>query len=427
MATYISNGGAIPHATDHNDLLSILLNFLTGVVGTLPVNERWTTLDDDSVSVPGQRRVFLQGPGVPATGALTFSGQPANNETVVIDAKTYTFQTVLTNVDGNVLIGAAVNDSVNNLINAINLGAGSGVSYAAATTLHPTVSATIAGTNILLATAKTSGTSGNTIATSETVANASWASTTLGGALDGTTFVGIVRFDDIAADAQNWQLNGAIGYDPAEPYTNQPNISPACFLTLTDNVAMPFRIIANGRRFIVIAQTVLTFNTCYCGFYLPYATPSEFPFPSFIGGNTAIFNAASTTSNYTIGNFYDGPVGCAQLRHRDGTWLSYGSYTGSVSGSRPAGIPTNPIFPWDGNGGSEYLLVDSPGSNWPLFQAVLYSNDNDGNVYGELEGVYFVPSRNNFTNNIITIDSIDYVVIQNIYRSSEVNVAFRLT
>jgi hypothetical protein len=115
-----------------------------------------------------------------ATGTLTFTGQPADGDTVTIGAKVYTFQAVLTNVDGNVFIGANLAATIANLADAINLGAGAGVDYAAATTLHTQVAGT-AGATTLIATAKEAGTGGNAIATTETSANASWGGATLSG------------------------------------------------------------------------------------------------------------------------------------------------------------------------------------------------------------------------------------------------------
>ena len=106
------------------------------------------------------------GRDVAASGSLTLpANNPANTDTVTIDAKTYTFQTVLTNVDGNVLIGATPQDTLDNLTAAINLDAGAGSLYAAATTLHPTVSASAAaGGNRTFLTAKAAGSAGNSIA-----------------------------------------------------------------------------------------------------------------------------------------------------------------------------------------------------------------------------------------------------------------------
>jgi len=74
--------------------------------------------------------------GTQANGTLTATANFANGETVTTGTKTYTFQTVLTNVDGNVLIGASLAASLTNLANAISLGAGAGVDYATATTAN---------------------------------------------------------------------------------------------------------------------------------------------------------------------------------------------------------------------------------------------------------------------------------------------------
>lgn len=119
-----------------------------------------------------------------ATGVLTAAGNPGDGDTVTIGSKIYTFQTVLTNVDGNVLIGASASDSLDNLIAAINLGAGSGTVYAAATTLHPTVSAAAGAGDTMNASAKTAGAAGNAIATTEASTNLSWAAATLTGGVD---------------------------------------------------------------------------------------------------------------------------------------------------------------------------------------------------------------------------------------------------
>jgi hypothetical protein len=127
--------------------------------------------------------------GVSAIGTLTATADFANGETVTIGTKTYTFQTVLTNVDGNVLIGGSASASLDNLIAAIVLGAGSGTLYAAATTLHPTVRAEAGAGDTMLAIAKAGGTGGNAIATTDVATNASWGGATLAGGLDNTVLI----------------------------------------------------------------------------------------------------------------------------------------------------------------------------------------------------------------------------------------------
>ena len=119
-----------------------------------------------------------------ATGTLTNATNFLDTETVTIGSKVYTFQTALTNVDGNIQIGATVADSHANLAAAINLDVGAGTDYAAATTIHPTVSATDTATTTVV-TAKVAGTAGNAIATTETASTGSWGAATLtGGAGD---------------------------------------------------------------------------------------------------------------------------------------------------------------------------------------------------------------------------------------------------
>jgi len=150
----------------------------------------------------------LPGRAVAATQVLTSTGTFANNETVVIGGKTYTFQTTLTNVDGNVLIGANAAASIANLAAAITLGAGAGTTYAAAMTAHPTVTVSASNATTLTVQAKTKGTPGNSIATTETVVNASWGAATLAGGIDAVALVGSVD-QVVAEDDSAW--NATVG------------------------------------------------------------------------------------------------------------------------------------------------------------------------------------------------------------------------
>jgi hypothetical protein len=140
---------------------------------------------DDGVTLNAADAMLL----TVAKATLTLSGNAGNGQTVTIDGKAYTFQTVLTNVNGNVLIGASASDSIDNLIAAINLSAGSGTLYAAATTLHPTVTASAGAGDTMIATAKTSGTGGNSISVAKTLASGVWSSSLLRGGLDPLRFV----------------------------------------------------------------------------------------------------------------------------------------------------------------------------------------------------------------------------------------------
>lgn len=117
-----------------------------------------------------------------ASQTLTGSDQPGNSETVIIGSKTYTFQTTLTNVDGNVKIGANLEESLANLFNAINLGPGAGEAYAAAMTRHPQVQAYSHSATALVV--RSPGAVANAVAVSGTYpggANAAWGGANLAG------------------------------------------------------------------------------------------------------------------------------------------------------------------------------------------------------------------------------------------------------
>lgn len=122
---------------------------------------------------------------VAAQGTLTFTGQPADAETVVIGGQTYTWETAAIDVADEVAVGADVAESISNLVSAINTGAsGSGTIWGAGTTQNSDVTARKGPGDTLIVTARTPGTAANSVGTTETMANASWGAATLEGGLN---------------------------------------------------------------------------------------------------------------------------------------------------------------------------------------------------------------------------------------------------
>lgn len=140
-------------------------------------------------SVPEDRiKVDLSASPTAAAAArvLTFSGTATDTQTVTIGARVYTFKTALSGAANEVLIGANLTASRDNLVAAINGAAGAGTTYGTGTVAHADVSAAPSSTDALTATAKAKGTAGNAIATTETLTNAAWAGATLTGGVDPT-------------------------------------------------------------------------------------------------------------------------------------------------------------------------------------------------------------------------------------------------
>jgi hypothetical protein len=150
--------------------------------------------DSPSGSVYGDHRsvvdalvTALRRRGAHASEVLTFSGLAIDTQTVTIDAKVYTWQDTLTDSDGNVQIGGTAEACIDNLVGAITLTGVAGTDYAASMTLHPTASAVKTTASTMTARAKLVGTSGNSLATTETGTNTAWGDTTMSGGLIGGT------------------------------------------------------------------------------------------------------------------------------------------------------------------------------------------------------------------------------------------------
>lgn len=138
-----------------------------------------------------------------ASGTLTNNTSFSDGDTVTIGGVVYTFKTTLSSgptVAYEVLIGANVAASHTNLAKAINDSGTEGTHYGTGTLIHPTVSAS-AGATSTVVTAKTPGTGGNSIATTEVSANSSWGAATLASGANGVStsavflpagFVGVI-------------------------------------------------------------------------------------------------------------------------------------------------------------------------------------------------------------------------------------------
>lgn len=145
-----------------------------------------------------------------AFGTLTNAGADfANADTVTIGGKVYTLQSALTNVDGNVKIGASAAATLTNLFNAINASGGVvGTDYATLMTANPHVVAQNPSATTVKVTSKVPGAVGNFVATIKTsTGGAAWGAGTLA---SGSGSV----YDDIkvfiasygAIDAATWQF-----------------------------------------------------------------------------------------------------------------------------------------------------------------------------------------------------------------------------
>lgn len=225
----------------------------------------------------------------------------------------------------------------------------------------------------------------------------------------------IQRVDDVGADIYDWRTAGAVTYDNGMAWQDQPGISPDSYMTLWNN-SIPYWLIANGRRYIVVAKISTTWVAYYAGFILPYATPSEYPYPIFSGGNANGFDRWSTTSGDDRNFFTCGRAGYTSgsqaLRHVDGMWL-----VGAEENDRYFNFQT-----WPHVGGFTDFVTDLD-DGYALTPVILSTDRLGSVVFGEFDGAYHVPGYSQATGDTITIGTDTYLVVQDMFRTGNADYA----
>lgn len=217
-----------------------------------------------------------------------------------------------------------------------------------------------------------------------------------GAGLSGTEeiFVGFRTYQDANADYYNLLAGVFTGYVAGNSFDTQPGARlsgvPA------HNQRIDYWLTLNGQR-IVLAMKVGTpvYESCYVGKCLPYGRPSQYPYPVVCGG-MLMGAAAVRFSETTHGIPYKGNRANMALRSNDG-WLQVYCY------------------PWQNSVLASTTQLRDTGDIYHLLPVEL--NDNSANLWGALDGIYYISGFNNATENTLTIDGVTYVVIQDVART----------
>lgn len=163
-----------------------------------------------------------------ASGVLTSDNTaPSDGDTVTVGTKVYTAKTTLAGVEGQVLINTTADAFLLNLSRAINHTGTPGTDYVAAAA-HPTVSASATVTaHTITLTARTGGTAGNAIATTETSAHLSFGATTLLGGLNSIPGVFVITLTDATAETVTLRIGAPLVGDALADYSVKQDVTHA--------------------------------------------------------------------------------------------------------------------------------------------------------------------------------------------------------
>jgi len=163
-------------------------------------------------------------------------------------------------------------------------------------------------------------------------------------------------------------------------------------------------LVANGRRFIVVAKVSSVYEASYLGFALPYGLPTQFPYPLIVGGaasptGTVAYNRYSSIDSSHRG--FPSPYGtagiCTNLTFDPLT--DYGTLkilqgTNWIRISRMAS--TNIVWPYTSAYYRSYddqfsaLLRENVDGTYPIFPTVIMCNSPNKHIFGEMQGVFAV-------------------------------------
>lgn len=207
-------------------------------------------------------------------------------------------------------------------------------------------------------------------------------------------FVGFRTYQNQAADYYNLLAVVFTGYVPTNSFDTQPGAMlsgvPA------HNQRIDYWLTINPQR-IVLAMKVGTpvYESCYVGKFLPYARPSQYPYPVACGG--MLDGAAATRfSDGTHSAWFKGNRVNLRSRTNDG-WI------------QPAANPwSNPYVV------GSFTTIRDTGGTYSLLPIELYTA---AGIYGALDGIYQISGFDNVVENTLTIDGVDYIVIQDVWRT----------
>lgn len=246
-------------------------------------------------------------------------------------------------------------------------------------------------------------------------------------------FMGIRTNQDVTADYYNIEVFSLIGYVPGNSYNTQPGYKS--YGVPLWNHAIPFWLEVNPQRLVCVAIVQNVDMSFGVGKMFPYATPGQFPYPIVVFGmcpGPTIYRYSTTASDFTMGirGWHIVPgyawVGNISMRFIDGTQVIPEVYPYNLSLGGTPFVGGTPYAPFLRNTNTSDIVATGDYGIYPLILTDLVPANTvtimgaTGNLYGDLDGIFYIAGFNNATSNIITdtATSITYLVFRDGVKTS---------
>ena len=208
-------------------------------------------------------------------------------------------------------------------------------------------------------------------------------------------FIGFRSYQSESNDYYNMAVGLFTGYLSGNTFDTQPN-AQIRGMPLHNN-RIDYWMAWNAQRFCMAAKVgTPVYESCYVGKFLPYARPSQYPYPIVLGSMLTTAYPATRFSDTSHSIPYKGNR--ANLRMRDVGGAFIQPYAMPYEASAPS-----PRF------------TRETGGRYHLVPIELYTSSTE--IYGALDGIFFITGFNNTVENTVVIDTVTYVVIQDVYRT----------
>ncbi len=268
-------------------------------------------------------------------------------------------------------------------------------------------------------------------------------------------YTGIRSEYDAASGWYNLFLNGYTGYDPLETsWFKQPGALPhvgsavgvprlAQPMVPCWDSSMSYWFAGNGRSFRFGVKVSTSFEGGYLGWILPYATPSQYPYPLAVGGSLVPDDTnRSTAWRFSVNSVQHSvfPIpGCGSdpqvateaantalyLRLWTGEWGFVGNRNGALpntivgvdvsSGSRRGVWPISARNQTASSATRD--MREAYGGGYIILPLIIHQRLPAPAVIGELEGVFQISGFGNAAENTAVLGGTTHVVLQNVART----------
>lgn len=206
---------------------------------------------------------------------------------------------------------------------------------------------------------------------------------------DKEIYIGFRTYHNVGADYYNLSAAGFTGYVSSNTFVTQPGYMESGIPA--HNQRIDYWITGNkqGIWFGLKVGTPV-YESGGAGFFLPYGTPSQYPYPLLVAG---MLNGVPATrfSETTHSMAWKGARTNLRMRDPIGTWR------------QPS------VYPWSAN-----RSYRPTGTRYKPLKAVLYETNN---CWGELDRISHISGFDNVVENTFTMDGKNYVVIQDVGRT----------